>query len=77
MMNQSEDQLLDALLEKLDNSDKVVILTYAEGQEVREFLTLFKQYKLLKSIVRYFAMFLAAYLAFKADLLSILSGGEK
>ena len=77
MINQSEDQLLDALLEKLDKSDKVVILTYAEGQEVREFLTLFKQYKLLKSIVRYFAMFLAAYLAFKADLLSILSGGEK
>ena len=77
MANQSEDQLLDALLEKLNKSDKVVILTYAEGQEVREFLVMFKQYKLLKSIVRYFAMFLAAYLAFKADLLSLFSGGEK
>ena len=71
------EKLLLSLIDKLSASDKVVILTYDEGQEVREIITLFQQFKLLKSILRYFAMFVAAYLAFKADLLSFLPGGDK
>ena len=73
----NKEQLIATILERLNNSEDVVLLSKSEGKEIREILLFYQRAKLMKSIIRYFAMFIAAYLAFKADLISWLPGGDK
>lgn len=71
MTNESDkEQLIASLIDRLNKSDEIVLLSKLEGQELREILEFYQKAKLLKSILSYAALFLAAYLAFKADILS-------
>ena len=69
-------RLVDQLIAKLNASNKVVLLTRKEGEEIKEILIYYQQAKLLKAIAHYLAVFLAAYLAFKADILSWWGNGK-